>query len=302
MDYKTALVTGVSGFIGTHLVSMLRELFPSARIIGMARSVPQVHEEILGLDLLRRDEVFSAMAEIRPDYVFHLAGAVHTKDWEVLYRGNVEATINLLDALAHAGGDARIVIAGSAAEYGLVAPHDLPLTEDRSPNPVSAYGASKAWQTAVVRYYANQGMNVAIGRVFNIVGKGMSEMLSVAAFALQIRKIRNGQAPARLLVGNLEPRRDFVDVADVCHAFIGLAQKGRRGEIYNICSGSSVSIKQMLALMIEQAGIAVDLVTDPLRLKSSDIPDTYGSCAKISAEIGWTPKVSLEKSLSNILN
>ncbi len=258
--------------------------------------------ENLNLDLVRREEVFPAMAEVRPDYVFHLAGAVHTKDWEVLYRGNVEATINLLDALAYAGGDARVVIAGSAAEYGLVAPHDLPLTEDRSPNPVSAYGTSKAWQTVVARYYANQGMNVVVGRVFNVVGKGMSEALSVATFASQIRRVKDGQAPARLLVGNLDSKRDFVDVTDVCHALIGLAQKGRKGEIYNICSGSSVSIKQMLALMIKEVGIAVDVVTDPVKVKSKDIPDIYGSNAKIGSEIGWSAKVALEESLSKLLN
>jgi GDP-4-dehydro-6-deoxy-D-mannose reductase len=121
---------------------------------------------------------------IRPNYIYHLAGEIYTKDWGKLYRGNVETTINIME-VKRTGTSCRVVIAGSAAEYGCISDTDLPISEKQIPNPVVPYGVAKVWQTAIAKYYATLGVNIAIGRMFNIIGPGAPEGLSVSAFASQ---------------------------------------------------------------------------------------------------------------------
>ncbi|MBI5563107.1 MAG: GDP-mannose 4,6-dehydratase [Deltaproteobacteria bacterium] len=300
MNGKTIVITGAAGFIGTRLGPHIAATHPGARLFSLDIRPPEGAAHPLSIDLLQREAVCAAFKEIRPDVVFHLAGVIFSKDWEGHYRGNVEATINVLEAVKEAGLDARVVVPGSAAEYGRVSPCDLPLTETQAPNPVSPYGVSKVWQTAVARYYAAQGVDVIIGRIFNVMGKGAHPGLSIGAFAEQLRRIKAGELPPALSVGNLKPRRDFIDVTDACSALAGLADKGRSGETYNICSGTSVSMREILEMMIETAGLKVSVTVDPERVKDADIDDIYGANAKMREETGWTPSVSLKESVEAI--
>jgi GDP-4-dehydro-6-deoxy-D-mannose reductase len=294
------LLTGCGGFLAGALGRHLTSAWPQARVAGLGRhAMPgEGVTEVVQLDLNEGTRLGDALARLRPDIVFHAAGRVTGGDWAQLYRDNVQATLTLLDALSVHAPQARIVIAGSAAECGMVDAARLPVLEEHALRPVSPYGVSKAWQSLAARSYAFRGLHVVVGRVFNVVGRGVPEYTSVGAFAEQLRAIAAGRGDPVMRVGNLEPRRDFLDVTDVASALCALATSSIAGEVYNICSGRSIGIGEVLEQLIALSGLAVRVETEPARLRPGDVPDVYGSPAKISAACGWSPRVRLADSLS----
>jgi GDP-4-dehydro-6-deoxy-D-mannose reductase len=208
----------------------------------------------------------------------------------------------VLDLVAQGGSQCRVIVPGSAAEYGRVSAPDLPLRETHLPNPVTAYGVAKVWQTTAVRHFASKGVDCVIGRIFNILGPGIPETLSIGAFATQLRRISAGELEPEILVGNLKPRRDFVDIKDVCSALLALAELGASGEIYNICSGASVSMEQILSALIQRSGVDVRVTIDERRIKRADIDDIYGSNEKIRHQTGWTPQAAIAQSIASIID
>lgn len=299
MRDSTILITGAEGYMGQNLCALLKETAPESRVAGTDRTAASAGT--LCIDLLEKKDVADLIDELRPDYIFHLAGVIYSKDWEAHYKGNVETTINIFEAVKGSGLKTRVIVPGSAAEYGRVSAGDLPITERQTPDPVSPYGVAKAWQTTVTRYYATSGVDAMTGRIFNVIGKGMPEGLSIGAFAGQLKKIKSGELPPKLTVGNLRPRRDFIDVSDVCKGLIALAEKGMRGEAYNICSGRSVSIEDVLTRMIKTSGLDIEIVSDSAKIKDADIEDIFGTHEKLSAETGWTPVVPLDSSIDDIV-
>ena len=296
---QVALITGVSGYLGSNLRAAVHSAWPEVRVVGLARTAATAE---LAVDLLDPDALRQPLAHVQPDFVFHLAGTLRAATWTDFYRGNVETTINLLQALSALPRIPRVVIAGSAAEYGPVLAARLPIVEDHvGSGAVSQYGVAKSWQTSASRFYAAAGLPLMTGRVFNLIGRGLPETSAPGTFAAQIRRIRAGQAPPRLQVGNLDTQRDYLDVTDVCEALIALAQRGRSGETYNICSGVPTRMSDLLDMMIAAAGVAVDICTDASRFQAGDISDSYGSRAKIGAHTGWQPRVALATSLGAML-
>ncbi|MDP1808377.1 MAG: GDP-mannose 4,6-dehydratase [Actinomycetota bacterium] len=302
MKDKRILVTGISGFIGSHLAITVNEMFPGARVFGVSRSKSPGTSRIRAVDLLDSDEISAVIEELRPDYIFHMAGVTHTHDLDRLYRGNVEIMVNLLEAVKTTAHQCRVVIPGSAAEYGQVPPGKLPITEDQPPRPISLYGVAKAWQTTVAVYYASRGVDIVIGRVFNVIGRGMSENLSVGAFASQLKKFQKSEEKFSIKVGNLKPKRDFLDIDDVSRALIALALKGTSGQIYNVCSGGSISMSEVLKKLIDQIDVEVEVVVDAERIKAADISDSFGSYQKLKSATGWRPAVSLDESLAKLMS
>ena len=296
---QVALITGVSGYLGSNLRAAVHSAWPEVRVVGLARTAATAE---LAVDLLDPDALRQPLAHVQPDFVFHLAGTLRAATWTDFYRGNVETTINLLQALSALPRIPRVVIAGSAAEYGPVLAARLPIVEDHvGSGAVSQYGVAKSWQTSASRFYAAAGLPLMTGRVFNLIGRGLPETSAPGTFAAQLRRIRAGQAPPRLQVGNLDTQRDYLDVTDVCEALIALAQRGRSGETYNICSGVPTRMSDLLDMMIAAAGVAVDICTDASRFQAGDISDSYGSRAKIGAHTGWQPRVALATSLGAML-
>lgn len=296
---STILITGAEGYIGHNLCALLKETAPESRVVGVDRRGASAGT--LCIDLLEKKAVTDLISELRPDHIFHLAGVIYSRDWEAHYKGNVETTINIFEAVKGCGLRSRVVVPGSAAEYGRISTDDLPITEMQTPDPVSPYGVAKVWQTTVTRYYAASGIDAITGRIFNVIGKGMPEGLSIGAFAGQLKKIKDGGLPPKLMVGNLRPRRDFIDVTDVCRGLVALAERGRRGEAYNICSGRSVSIEEVLTRMIKTSKLDIEVISDPARLKDADIEDIFGTHEKLSGETGWMPVVPLDSSIDDIV-
>lgn len=151
------------------------------------------------------------------------------------------------------------------------------------------------------KYYATHGLCVSVARVFNLVGRGMPPYLAVGAFASQLRLLLQGPLPRRLLVGNLDTKRDYLDVRDACQALIALSASAKPGQVYQVCSGRSVSIRELLTLMIAYTGVDVQVVTDQARVRGDDLPNIYGSHAKLSALTGWQPEISLYDSVKHLV-
>jgi GDP-4-dehydro-6-deoxy-D-mannose reductase len=302
MENKTIVITGSKGFIGRHLSEILSNTFPAIKIVGVDRKTFPENSENFAVNLLEPDSTFQIIDKIRPNYIFHLAGEIYTKDWGELYRSNVETTINIMEAVKQTGTSCRVVIPGSAAEYGCISGIDLPISEKQIPNPVVPYGVAKVWQTTVAKYYVSLGVNVVIGRLFNIIGPGAPEGLSIGAFASQLGKIKRGEMPPNILVGNLKSKRDFIDIIDACLGLLALATKGKNGEIYNICSGRSFSMERVLQMMIDQAGLDVRTKVDLLRVKGEDIGDIFGDNEKIKSDTGWSQSIQLAESIDAIAN
>ncbi len=299
-----ALVTGASGFVGRHLMAALRSSGWDA-VGGRAASEAS---DLLPLDLADVDNLRAGLDIARPDVVFHLAGQAAVDqalaDPMGTYQTNVLGTARLLQAIRGYASDGasapRLLFASSADVYGPRRADELPLVETLAPCPVNPYGASKAAAEALLMGEAKSyGLDVVIARTFNYVGPGQASRFAIPSFATQLARIANGEATI-LQVGNLNAQRDFLDVRDGVAAYIGLASHGERGEMYNVCSGIPVAMKDILAELIAIARVPVEIREDPARMRPSDVPVYYGSNRKMCELLQWKPDISLRRSLRDV--
>jgi GDP-4-dehydro-6-deoxy-D-mannose reductase len=304
-------ITGATGFAGSHLVERLlgegHEVLALVHEATSHQGLPD-HPRVRPVagDLLDPDGLAAAVAGARPDLIFHLAGQAYpARSWDEpapTMAVNAGGTANLLRA-ATAYGRPRVVVVTSAEIYGETRAEDLPLTEASPAQPRHPYGVSKLAAGELVRvYWQRYGLPAVEARPFNHIGPRQARGFVVPDFAAQLAAIRLGQQPPVMRVGNLEAERDFTDVRDVAAAYLRLAEAGRPGEAYLICSGRPVSVRHLLDTLIDLAGVAVDVQTDPARLNPSDTPCLYGSYAKIAADTGWRPSIPLRQSLADALD
>jgi GDP-4-dehydro-6-deoxy-D-mannose reductase len=290
------IVTGATGFVGTALMRALTAAGRAQDVVAVSRRGPH------RADIRNAAEIEKLVRDVQPVVLFHLAGLINSRNLDELYVSNVAATHQLLDAVVTHAPGCRVVVPGSAAEYGRVPPDELPISEDRVPAPVQPYGLAKTWQTATAIYFSRNGANVVVGRLFNLVGTGTPTRLSVGGFAEQLRRIKEGEEEPLLVVGDLSPRRDFLDVADACQALIALAGTPGATGIYNICSGRSISMGEVLDLMIRESGVDVQIAVDDARLRHrGEIPESVGDNARLQAATGWQPTIPLKESLAGML-
>ncbi len=289
------LVTGSGGFLGPHVVRAASEEWPDAEVVGLDLAGAG---GAVALDLRDPGATASAVAGLRPDVVLHLAGLL-TGPLGDLYAANVLGTHHLLDAVAASVPAARVVVVGSAAEYGAVPAEDLPVREDRAPSPLSPYGLSKAWQTTCALFWANRGLDVVVGRVFGMIGPGMTEDLFVGAVCAQLRRLAAAGGPGgELRLGDLGAKRDLIDVSDAASGLVALAARGRAGAVYNVCSGESIAMSELLDMLVSASGADVSVVRDPDRVRTADVPDSVGSPERIRSDTGWAPRSTLAASVS----
>jgi len=304
-------VTGATGFAGSHLVDqLLAQGHSVTALLHPATSHQELpdHPAMSGIegDLLDPRSLQTAVASVQPDVIYHLAGQAYpARSWNnpaLTIAINTGGTANLLDA-AVAVGRPRVVIVTSAEIYGYVSQSDLPLTEASIPQPRHPYGVSK-WAAAMLTavYWQRYGLPVVEARPFNHIGPRQALGFVVPDFASQLAAIKLGQKPAQLSVGNLDAQRDFTDVRDIARAYIALAERGEPGEGYIICSGQPVSIHYLLNVLIDAAGVSVDITYDPARMRPSDTPCLYGSYAKIQQATGWQPEIHLRQALGDALD
>ena len=298
------LVTGAAGFVGRHLV---RALTPAGPVVGWHRPDTS-HPEVPGVtwaavELLDRAAIMSALAAAAPTAIYHLAGVAHVGDsWahaEETFAGNVVGTSNLFDAVSALALPCRVLITGSATIYQ---PSTAALTEESAIAPNTPYGTSKLAQE-MVAFAAGRdhGIPVVVTRSFNHIGPGQSPAFAAAAFAQQLARIEAGLAPPVLSVGNLEAQRDISDVRDTVRAYVALMAMGRAGHSYNVCAGRTMAIRQVLDGLVARVSVPVTVATDPARMRPADTPVVLGSHAKLTADTGWTPVLTLDDTLDALL-
>ncbi len=301
-------ITGATGFAGAHLIKgLLEEGAQVSALVHGPTSRYELPAEVISIDgnLLDEDVVSTAVTRTKPDLIFHLAGQAYpAKSWEIpgqTIAVNTVGTANLLQAAA-VYGLARVVVVTSADMYGLIRDEDLPITEETAVHPRHPYGVSK-WAAGqlVPLYWQRFGLEVVEARPFNHIGPGQGLGFVVPDFALQIAKIKKGLQQNSIKVGNLEAKRDFTDVRDVVRAYRLLAEKGRAGEAYLICSGQAVSIQSLLNTLVALAEVSLNIERDETRMRPSDIPCLYASYEKIKQDTGWQPVVDLRQSLADAL-
>ncbi len=298
-----ALVTGASGFVGRYLVDALRETGAEVLACGGPRDARSEHPRI---DLADSRTLDGALDAFRPTVVFHLAAQTFVPESFdspiATYETNAIGTARVAEAVRrYASGPApRIVFTSSAEAYGAREPGELPLRETLDLRPATPYGASKAAAEAMLLAASRSfGLDVVIARSFNHIGAGQGDRFVVASLAAQLARIAAGGAP-RLEVGNLSAARDFLDVRDVVAAYIALARAGESAQVYNVCSGRAVSIRDILRELIGIARVAVEVIEDPARVRANDIPLSVGSPEKLQARTGWSPKIPLMRSLREV--
>ncbi len=300
MNNKEILITGINGFMGRSFLTLLLKLSPDAVVYGIDRIFSgSEHFRALKCDLTSMDEVRSVLRKISPDYIFHFAGIAYAGDWDTLFSANVKSTLNILEYTKEMDLHPRIVIIGSAAEYGKAG--KMPVDEMVAPNPASPYGASMCCRTNIALSFMNTGSDIAVGRVFNTTGPGVTDMTPVGSFAKQIAQIEKGIREPFIQTGNLTPERDFIDIDDVSRAFYSLAFRSNRGGIYNICSGKSHSIAAILDIYKGLSHRTFSVIADPALIRRNDIVLIYGDNRKIVSETGWRPDIELHESLEKTL-
>jgi GDP-4-dehydro-6-deoxy-D-mannose reductase len=287
-----ALVTGSGGFVGPYLLDHLRAC--GDEVTGTDADV----------DITDADAVRKALDAEAPEVLYHLAALSHVgTSWSApveVFRVNVEGTLNVLLAAAEAGVE-RVLLIGSAEQYGIVPTERMPISEDEPMRPVTPYGASKAAaEMAASHVVRGRGLDVVFVRAFNHLGPGQSDALVASAIARQVAEAeRGGDGVVR--TGDLTPKRDFTDVRDVVRAYRLLVETGTPGEAYNVCSGRAVAVQEVADHLVAAAERPLRLELDPSRLRPVEVPVHCGDNARLRAATGWAPEIPLEESLHDVL-
>ena len=311
---RVTLITGAAGFAGSHLLELLTDSSADSdesdptRLVGWYRpggTAPSTHGSTVmwdAIDLLDRSSVVDALARLRPAMVYHCAGAAHVgQAWEqteATLAINVRGTHHLLDGLCRAGAEARVLIPGSALVYR---PASEALAEDDPLVPASPYGVSKLAQELLAGGTAASGVQITIARAFNHFGPRQDPAFSTSDFARQIASIEAGLQPPEISVGNLDARRDLTDVRDTVRAYRAIAERGEPGRAYNVCSGRAVAIREVLDILVARARVPIRVHVDPARFRPNDVPLLLGDPTRLRNELGWTPKIPMERTLDDIL-
>lgn len=305
------LITGVAGFVGGHLVDHLHGEHPDAVVVGLdshpGNRARALGIDVIGADLESADAVRAALAESEPDVVVHLAAQSSPREsWADparTFRTNVMGLLHLLEGARALSTFPRILVVGSAEEYGLVRPEDLPLREDTPLRPTTPYAASKVAQGYLALQYAiSLRLPILRTRTFHHTGPRRGEAFAESSFARQVAEIEMGLRAPVLEVGNLDAVRDFTDVRDVVKAYWGLVERGEAGEVYNVCSGRGVRIGALLETLITLSGVDVEVRVDPGRLRPTDVPAIVGDWGRLEAATGWQPAIPLNRTLEDLLD
>ena len=298
---EKVLILGVAGFTGRHFSNYISDngLTDTFDFLGVDSSdCKGIALSTKELDLTLHSNVRELLVRENPLYIINLIGSFASNDFSQMLKVNVGISQDIISICQSERIQTKnILLLGSAAEYG--AGIYLPISEDQKPCPVSLYGLSKLFQTEMALYYfRNHQAKVTIARPFNLLGKGLSRSLSIGSFVKQIQEIKDS---GPILVGNIKNKRDFIDINDAIDAYWKLLLFGKPGEIYNICSGHSHSIQEILEVLIKISKKKINVVVKDEFVKKDDIKDSYGNNSKLKELTNWQITESLENSLLKMI-
>ncbi|GAA5179023.1 GDP-6-deoxy-D-mannose reductase [Niveibacterium umoris] len=287
-------VTGRGGFVAPHIAAH-----------AQARGGIKVLSS--DLDVRDRDAVATFLQAARPDAIVHLAAQSHVPasfaDPRDTLDTNLMGTLSVLQACRDAGFEGRLLFVSSGDVYGLLDPTELPVRESRPARPRNPYAVSKvAAELLCWQWNITEGLDVVIARPFNHIGPGQSERFVVADFARQIIEIRQGKREPVLHVGDIDVTRDFCDVRDIVSAYFALLEKGRRGEIYNVCSGVERTVRSVIERLLSLAGVRADIVQESARLRRAEQRRVQADCSRLQNDTGWRAAIEFDRTLEDILD
>ena len=302
---KKYLITGLSGFVGRHFLDYLNSLNEPISVLGIDREVVNFYLRQFDklqcafeqADLLQSNEWEPLIALFQPDYIVHLASFSSVAfSWVnpiQSFANNTNVFLNLLETVRKVNRRCRILSVGSSEEYGACALDQLPLSEDATLNPVSPYAVARVSQELLSRVYVDGfGCDIVMTRSFNHIGPGQLDTFVISSFARKLLAIQNSSADPVMLTGD----------TTIVRAYDQLLRQGRSGHIYNICSGTGVTLKSVIDQMAAILGISVVQKIDPQRVRPNDNQAIVGSLKKINDEIGWAPSIPLDPSLRDMLD
>jgi GDP-4-dehydro-6-deoxy-D-mannose reductase len=308
---RKVLVTGAGGFVGLHLVRALKkqadiEIFasvykPTSDISSLLDS-----DHIISGDLTDFDFTSQLVQKTMPDTIYHLAAlsVVHNSQEKALamMNGNTTISYNLLEATRLYAKDARFIAICSANVYGAVQDTSKPINESTPIRPLNAYAVSKVMQEMLaLQYHLAYSLDIVILRPFNHTGPGQTTDFVIPRLAQQFAKIEHGEIDPTIEVGNIESVRDFTDVRDMVEAYILAAESARAGEIYNLGSGKGYTVKQILGILESLSKTKVEIKINQELVRTSDVPVLIADASKFIDLTAWQPKISLEETISDIL-
>jgi GDP-4-dehydro-6-deoxy-D-mannose reductase len=309
------LITGISGFVGLHLAEHLLASHPEVELVGLRRwrsEMPVVPAltptvRIMEGDLLDEPSLVRALQASRPEIIFHLAASSSVAgSWDTpaeMMQVNALGTLHLLEAVRQLGLEAQVVLACSAEAYGVVGESDLPINEGQPFRPVSPYAVSKAAVDLLGYQYSQAfGLRTVRMRLFNHCGPRQSARFVVSSLARQVAGIEAGRFPPRVVVGNLDVRRDFVDVRDAVRAYWLAGTRGVPGEAYNVATGRSHSIREVLDCLRALADTSVEVVVDPAYMRVAELQVLEGDATRFRKATGWRPEIPFERTLADTLD
>ncbi len=308
------LITGITGFVGSHLAEHLLTK-PGVEVIGLRRwrSPLENIKSILGriklyeCDLKDPVGVRKMLEDIRPEQIYHLAAQSFVPtSWRLpmeTLNNNILGQANLLEAVRELGLKPRVLLTGSSEEYGMALESELPIKETNPLRPLSPYAVSKIAQDMMgYQYFKTYQMSIVRTRAFNHTGPRRGLVFATSNFAAQIAAIEKGLQEPVLRVGNLTTKRDFTDVRDMARAYSLALEKGEPGEVYNICTGKSMAIQEVLNMLLKMTDKKISVAQDPARMRPSDVFILQGDNTKFCQRTGWKPEIKFEKTLEDLLN
>jgi GDP-4-dehydro-6-deoxy-D-mannose reductase len=308
------LVTGASGFVGSHFAEYALErgveVYGSYRWRSKTENIEHLGGRIhlVECDLRDVSSVQNLLDISRPDALIHLAAQSFVgSSWQAPAETlliNTLSQVNLLEAIRQRPRPPRFLVVGSSEEYGAVDESELPITEDNPLRPLSPYAVSKVTQDLLgYQYFKSYGLPIVRSRAFNHEGPRRGDVFVTSNFARQIAEIEAGLRPPVIHVGSLKTRRDYTDVRDIVRGYWLLLEQGEPGEVYNLCSGKAWEIGEVLAFLLGETRVrSIAVQEDPARLRPSDVPVLLGDASRIQKAVGWRRELPFEQTLRDVLD
>ncbi len=305
MFNNPSLITGVNGFVGKHLAHLLIE--KGRNVVGLDITESSSLQDItyFSVDICDNDVIARILNQVRPQEIYHLAGVASPSDFHSTpfnsFKINILGSVSLFDAMRTLRSEVKLLSVGSSTEYTTNNLHNS-LSETSPLEPASFYGVSKYAAEIIGQYYVRQhNLDIRFTRSFNHTGPGQAPKFVCSDWARQIAQIEVNGALPQIHVGNINVAIDFSDVRDVVEAYVLIMEKGKKGEVYNVCSGNKVKVSFILEYLIKKSSANITVSTEENKIAApNSTAEIIGDSNKLCKQIGWSPKIPFEKTLDDL--